>query len=532
MLFALRRISSAANPTASARATDFHATLMFGVFMTLAGVFGLVAESVGASGSRWWFSASYATQSLGVLIAQLAVIQLLTPDYLFRLLSIAAPPNGVPSWRIYALISTSVAASVISLVSAFIIPFAPSLASSIPTFISICLPLPFLLSLAHIVKSARIETQVDPLAATAVHTKRNSKSTEFRLTTCDEAGSSQVTLQFPRIWECALILQCLGALASLCAITEAALGKQVLVLKLLASVTHVIWGGGIMTIHFTIVYEPVHYTSADYATTSIIQHDLERVADQPSEDFMTLRDPFASPTQVGRPLPPSPSAPRRKPRRRASEPLQLTRFGSFSGLHETSEVKDLPELDPDTQFLEALVRHALFSTGFPETSRTSPTADDSCQDVPGRSGTSTPTIRQKRSRELSAPKTPEPGPGFLWHPFRPSTPPRPSRAASRGSLGKFNFPEPPSSFPFSSLSSAESGYSVPMTWSRPSSAYTAPPSPSGGSDSGSSFVSPPPTPTPGPSGSKPTRKVRSLVPTRPAPTLTPVSPRRRDSQPA
>jgi hypothetical protein len=36
--------------------------------MTLAGIFGLVAESVGASGSRWWSSASYAMQALGVLI--------------------------------------------------------------------------------------------------------------------------------------------------------------------------------------------------------------------------------------------------------------------------------------------------------------------------------------------------------------------------------------------------------------------------------------------------------------------------------
>ncbi|KAG8702960.1 hypothetical protein FRC08_003138 [Ceratobasidium sp. 394] len=71
-----------------------------------------------------------------------------------------------------------------------------------------------------------------------------------------------------------------------------------------------------------------------------------------------------------------------------------------------------------------------------------------------------------------------------------------------------------------------------MTWSSARSVYSAPPSPDG-SDSGSSFVSPPPTPTPGPSGSKSTRKVRSLVPARPAPTLAPAPVRRRhESGPA
>ncbi|KAG9081548.1 hypothetical protein FS749_007578, partial [Ceratobasidium sp. UAMH 11750] len=109
MLFALRRATHTSSAAVPPKATDFYATLTFGAFMTFAGVFGLVAASVGSSDSHWWFSASYAMQTLGILIAQLAVIQLLTPDYLFGLLSIAAPPNGMPSWRIYALIFIAIA---------------------------------------------------------------------------------------------------------------------------------------------------------------------------------------------------------------------------------------------------------------------------------------------------------------------------------------------------------------------------------------------------------------------------------------
>jgi hypothetical protein len=55
----------------SVKTTDFYATLMFGVFMTLAGIFGLVAESLGSAGSRWWFSAAYAMQTLAILIGEI-----------------------------------------------------------------------------------------------------------------------------------------------------------------------------------------------------------------------------------------------------------------------------------------------------------------------------------------------------------------------------------------------------------------------------------------------------------------------------
>ncbi|KAG9124679.1 hypothetical protein FRC07_010646, partial [Ceratobasidium sp. 392] len=482
-------------------------------------------------------------------------LKLLTPEYLFGLLSIAAPSNGVPSWRIYALILIAIIASVTSLISAFIVPQAPSLASSVPTFVSICLPLPFLLSLAHIVKSARVETQAGPFATTT-YTKRSSRCTELGLTGSEDAAPLPVTLRFPRIWEFAFTLQCIGALASLCEIVEAVIGGRVPALELLAAMANVLWGGGIMAIHFLIIYEPTYQLPVDPAPTCGTQHTLERVADQPSEDFMTLRDPFASPTQVGFPLPPSPTAPRRTPKRRASEPLKLTRFGSFAGLHTPADEKQsAPEIDPDTQFLEALVRHALFSTGRVETNST-PVAEPTVPVTPTKpvvlssvkpfderagspgclSRASTPTIRQKRSKELGAPKAPIPAPAFPWHPFRPSTPPRPStpsrpsRVACRTPPPKLVFPEPPSSFPFSSPSSAESDYSVLVTRSSTPTAYTAPPSPIG-SDSGSSFVSPPPTPTPGPSGSKSNHKVRSLVPARPAPILAPAPLRRRGSGP-
>ncbi|EUC64268.1 hypothetical protein RSOL_438380 [Rhizoctonia solani AG-3 Rhs1AP] len=100
--------------------------------------------------------------------------------------------------------------------------------------------------------------------------------------------------------------------------------------------------------------------------TSEPPHGLERVVDQPSEDFMNLKDPFASPTKAGFPLPPSPPrvTHRRRPRRRASEPLQLKRFGSFAVLAEDVKERQAgAEEDQHTQFLEELVRHAWFSAG-------------------------------------------------------------------------------------------------------------------------------------------------------------------------
>ncbi|KAG8747840.1 hypothetical protein FRC10_011286 [Ceratobasidium sp. 414] len=557
MLFALRRATHTSSAAVPPKATDFHATLMFGAFMTFAGVFGLVAESAGASDSRWWFSASYAMQALGILIgespasvssrqslipivlAQLAVVQLLTPDYLFGLLSIAAPPNGVPSWRIYALVLVAIAGNIcrISPIRIYRPPY-PIARVVRPDF-------------RFYMPSASVPAleQPEPVGTT-VYTKRGSRCTELGPTDSDDTAPLPVVLRFPRIWEFTFALQCVGAAATLCEIAEAAIGG-VPALKLLAAMANVVWGGGVMTIHFVIIYEPTHQSSLD-PVVAHGAHDLERIVDQPSEDFMTLRDPFASPTQIGLPLPPSPTAPRRTPRRRASEPLQLTRFGSFSGLHSAADEKQMmSEVDPDKQLLEALVRHALFSTGRPETgsilvsSESAPATPPKqlAQSVELRqpserpdspdcfSGASTPTIRQKRSKELRAPKAPAPAPAFPWHPFRPSTPPRPSRAACRTPPPKLVFPGPPSSIPFPSLSPAESGYSAPLTWSSAPSTYSAPPSP-GGSDSGSSFVSPPPTPTPGPSGSKSNCKVRSLVPARPAPILAPAPVRRRGPGPA
>lgn len=38
--------------------------------MTVSGVFGLVAESLGAASSRWWFCAAYAMQALGILVGK------------------------------------------------------------------------------------------------------------------------------------------------------------------------------------------------------------------------------------------------------------------------------------------------------------------------------------------------------------------------------------------------------------------------------------------------------------------------------
>lgn len=284
---------------------------------------------------------------------------------------------------------------------------------------------------------------------------------------------------------------------------------------------------------------------------------------------MTLRDPFASPTQIGLPLPPSPTIPRRKPRRRASEPLQLARFGSFAGVRAELDEKQPEPEDAEAEFLKALVRHALFSTGREDSDSrhvnshadATPTASDSTMAISetnilgldndvkrkpqeqfnsprdvSASGHSTPTIRQKRSKELrSSGKSPldvaEPIPmsKLLWHPFRPVTPPQAVRHASHSPQHRLPFPLPPSSFPLSSPSSGTSACSLESAWFTTPSGYKAPPSPSS-SESGSSFVSPPPTPTPGPSGTQPGQKVRSLV-SRPTPTLSPPARRRGSATP-
>ncbi|KAF8608761.1 hypothetical protein BDV93DRAFT_583050 [Ceratobasidium sp. AG-I] len=530
--------------------TDFYATLMFGAFMTVSGVFGLVAESLNTAGSRWWFCGAYAMQALGVLVGKSRLerlARLLTPDYLFGLLSIAAPPNGVPSWRIYALILVAIIASITSLVSTFIAADNPVLASSVPTFLSLCLPLPLLFSLARIVNSARVDALSDPPATTA-YSKRTSKCTELGLLSSEVSGSSTVTLRFPRIWEIAFTFQCIAAIASACEIVQGVMGNRLPALKLLAAMGYVAWGGGIMTIHFVIIYEPSCRSPIGPPATNPVLHDIERVIDQPSEDFMTLRDPFASPTQTGLPLPPSPTATRRKPRRRASEPLQLARFGSFAGLRAEIDEKQPEPEDPEARFLEALVRHALFSTGREDSDSrhvnshadATPTGSDSSvaisdtnalglgdvveqkleeQSISPRdvsaSGHSTPTIRQKRGKELqssgksSSNIAPVPVSRLLWHPFRPMTPPRPARAISHLSQRPLPFPLPPSSFPLPSPSSGTSACSLSSAWSTAPSAYKAPPSPSS-SDSGSSFVSPPPTPTPGSPGMYPVQKVLYL----------------------
>ncbi|KAG8691742.1 hypothetical protein FRC11_011121 [Ceratobasidium sp. 423] len=500
--------------------------------MTFAGVFGIVAESLATPSSRWWTSAAFAMQTLGILIAQLAVIQLLTPDYLFGLLSINPSTNTLPPWRIYALILITLLASVISLISVFVVPRTPSLHSSVPTLVSLSLPLPLLFSLARIINVAQSSAGGEPPAMT-IYTKQNSKCTDLELS---EAGVNYTptTLRFPRIWAFAFALQSIAVLSVAGQVAEGALGYRAPVVQLFSTMGLITWGGGVMTIHFIIIYEPRHRSpmAPSVDSTSKPSHGLERVTDQPSEDFMTLKDPFASPTQAGFPLPPSPprAASRRQPRRRASEPLQLKRFGSFAALAEDVKEKQAgTEDEQDMQFLEGLVRHAWFSTGSTDSDSMrnnahegdgSPSTPAQTQgDVftagpPDASGASTPTIRQEAP---SGPEAVSPS-ILLLHPFRPVTPPRPANPSPWTPYRYPNFPEPPTSFPFSSPSSVASLPSLPLSIPAYPAAHIAPHSP-GSSESGSSFVSPPPTPTPEPSRQHSRRTALVLTPAKPLASL-------------
>ncbi|QRW21470.1 hypothetical protein RhiXN_06459 [Rhizoctonia solani] len=337
MLFMLQFVSGPSNQSTSLKTAKFYATLLFGGFITLAGVFGIVAEAVTGGAYRWLTSAAFAMRALGLLIAQLAMVQLLTPDYLLAILSVDTPTITLPTWRIYAVILAILIASVSSLISVFVVPQVPSLISSAPTLVSLSLPTPLLFSLMRAVKSSRSNTENKRSAPTMLFNKP-SKCVELGLPT--PVGE----------------------------VVEGAFGRRVPVVWLLSSMGLVIWGGGVMATHFIIIYEPtrkfVMAPSADSTVES--SWNLGRVSNQPSEDFMTLKDPFASPTQAGFPLSTSPLrtvAPRR-PRRRASEPLQLRRFGSFAVLAEDVKEKQAgSEEDQDTSFLEDLVRHAWFSTG-------------------------------------------------------------------------------------------------------------------------------------------------------------------------
>ncbi|CAE6517877.1 unnamed protein product [Rhizoctonia solani] len=435
LLFALRWVSGPSSRSSSVKTTDFYATLLFGVFMTIAGVFGIVAESLIGPGSRWWTSAAFTMQSLGILIAQLAVIQLLTPDYLFNLLSINTSTHILPSWRIYTLILISLFASIVSIVSVFVVPQTPNLPSSVPTLISLSLPIPFLFSLARIVRVAKSGTRVGPSATT--HNEQNSKCTDLELSVTS-VNPSFTPLHFPRVWEAALALQIIAVFSIAGEVVEGALGYRAPIIRLLSAIGLVTWGGGVMTIHFVIIYEPTHRPLMTPSVHSKHPHDLARVADQPSEDFMNLKDPFASPTQAGFPLPPSPprTAPRRMPRRRASEPMQLKRFGSFAVLAEDVKERQAGnEEDQHTQFLEELVRHAWFSTGRTDSDfmRNNSHACGSSPSTPAQiegdvftavpadiSGSSTPTIKQElpNGPEEVSPSI------LLLHPFHPVTPPR------------------------------------------------------------------------------------------------------------
>lgn len=257
---------------------------------------------------------------------------------------------------------------------------------------------------------------------------------------------------------------------------------------------------------------------------------------------MTLKDPFASPTQVGLPLPPSPSAPRRKPKRRASEPLQLTRFGSFAGVEEDVKEKQAgTEVDQDTQFLEALARHVFKA----ERISSDPARDDLCggpaigsgrtteitgvnafADIPcissstpgaiASSGSSTPTIRQGSTIVPEAITVS----ALPCHPFRLPTESHPTCGPS-SPRHPFSFsellhsPSPPfgasvCSLPLHSITSAcKSGSSTSLC----------------DSDSETSFVSLPPTPTLSPSP----HNVRSMLLALPGPLLNLPVARRRES---
>jgi hypothetical protein len=113
--------------------------------------------------------------------------------------------------------------------------------------VSICIPLPLLFSLAGIVKSARLKA-LSEVQATITYTSRGSKCIELGPTS--DGDPLPVTLRFPRVWELAATLQSIAALAALAEVIEGGLGRRVPALSLLTSVGLVVWGGGIMTIHF------------------------------------------------------------------------------------------------------------------------------------------------------------------------------------------------------------------------------------------------------------------------------------------
>ncbi|KAJ1304551.1 hypothetical protein OPQ81_005692 [Rhizoctonia solani] len=477
--------------------------------MTLSGIFGIVAESLVGQGSRWWSSTAFAMQMLAILVAQLAAIQLLTPDCLFTLLSINAPVNALPSWRIYTLISLSLLASVTSIISGFVMSRAPSLPSSLPTLVSLSLPLPVIFSLARIAKVTRSSIQFKSRVET-IYATQNFKCADLELSTAG-VPSPSTALRFPRIWAFVSALQCIAVLSAVGEVVEGALAHRAPVIRLLSAMGFITWGGGVMIIHFIIIYESMHrppvVPSASVESSPRPVHDLERVSDQPSEDFMTLKDPFASPTQVGYPLPPSPprAVPRRSPRRRASEPLQLRRFGSFATLAEDVKERQAGnEEDQHTQLLEELIRHAWFNTKWTNSDfmRNNPheygappsiltpiqMEGDVFTIVPGicASGSSTPTIKQEPVGGLEMVS-----PSVL--PFH-VTPPHPVHRPPWTPHQRPGSPEPPKLFPLSLPSSLTSGCSPPPSASAFSSACIEPPCPRN-SDSGSSFISPPPTPT-------------------------------------
>ncbi|ELU42541.1 hypothetical protein AG1IA_03431 [Rhizoctonia solani AG-1 IA] len=456
----------------SLKTAKFYATLLFGGFITLAGVFGIVAEAVTGGAYRWLTSAAFAMRALGLLIAQLAMVQLLTPDYLLAILSVDTPTITLPTWRIYAVILAILIASVSSLISVFVVPQVPSLISSAPTLVSLSLPTPLLFSLMRAVKSSRSNTENKRSAPTMLFNKP-SKCVELGLPTPGTVGE----------------------------VVEGAFGRRVPVVWLLSSMGLVIWGGGVMPTRKFVMAPSVDSTVES-------SWNLGRVSNQPSEDFMTLKDPFASPTQAGFPLSTSPLrtvAPRR-PRRRASEPLQLRRFGSFAVLAEDVKEKQAgSEEDQDTSFLEDLVRHAWFSTGrtdcdsirnnFHEYDRPPSTP------VHAEDGALVTTPTTTNSSSTVATRKESPGPSetasplvLASHTFRPVTPPRPRSSFSQTFSRDPKLPDLPTPFPL--LSTGVERSLLPNTSVR-TSAYTVPSSPAS-SESGSSFVSPPPTPTPRP----------------------------------
>ncbi|GAB1521365.1 hypothetical protein RhiTH_004460 [Rhizoctonia solani] len=508
MLFMLQFVSGPSNQSTSLKTAKFYATLLFGGFITLAGVFGIVAEAVTGGAYRWLTSAAFAMRALGLLIAQLAMVQLLTPDYLLAILSVDTPTITLPTWRIYAVILAILIASVSSLISVFVVPQVPSLISSAPTLVSLSLPTPLLFSLMRAVKSSRSNTENKRSAPTMLFNKP-SKCVELGLPT-PGTGRCTVLIRFPYIWEFLFLLQSIAIISVVGEVVEGAFGRRVPVVWLLSSMGLVIWGGGVMATHFIIIYEPTRKFVMAPSVDSTVESswNLGRVSNQPSEDFMTLKDPFASPTQAGFPLSTSPLrtvAPRR-PRRRASEPLQLRRFGSFAVLAEDVKEKQAgSEEDQDTSFLEDLVRHAWFSTGrtdcdsirnnFHEYDRPPSTP------VHAEDGALVTTPTTTNSSSTVATRKESPGPSetasplvLASHTFRPVTPPRPRSSFSQTFSRDPKLPDLPTPFPL--LSTGVERSLLPNTSVR-TSAYTVPSSPAS-SESGSSFVSPPPTPTPRP----------------------------------